>query len=250
MPLWAQENYEIQIYGSETVHPGQTMLELHNNFTITGRKQVVNGVYPSNHAWHETIELTQGLTSWSEVGFYVFTTYSPVYGYQWVGDHIRPRVRAPESWHWPVGASLSLEVGYQRARFSEDTWTWEIRPIIDKNLGKWYLSFNPTLDRSFHGPSVRDGLTFSPNAKASYKIAKRIDVGIEYYGGLGPLRGFNVLREQMQQILPSIDIDLGPSWELNFGVGVGVTQSTDHLLAKMIIGRRFNFGGHGSKKME
>ncbi len=24
-------------------------------------------------------------------------------GSQWVGDHIRPRVRVPESWHWPVG---------------------------------------------------------------------------------------------------------------------------------------------------
>ncbi len=250
LPLVAQDNYEVQVYGAETLAPGRTMVELHNNLTIGGGKKEVNGVYPSNHAWHETIEITQGLSSWSEVGFYIFTSCSPVYGCQWVGDHIRPRVRAPESWHWPVGASLSLEVGYQRARFSEDTWTWEIRPIIDKQLGKWYLSFNPTLDRSFHGPSVRDGLTFSPSAKASYKIAKRIDVGIEYYGGVGPLRGFNTLRDQMQQILPSVDIDLGPNWELNFGVGVGVTQSTDHLLAKMIIGHRFNFGSRESKKTQ
>ena len=199
LPLVAQDNYEVQVYGAETLAPGHTMVELHNNLTIGGGKKEVNGVYPTNHAWHETIEITQGLNSWSEVGFYIFTSCSPVYGCQWVGDHIRPRVRAPESWHWPVGASLSLEVGYQRARFSEDTWTWEIRPIIDKQMGKWYLSFNPTLDRSFHGPSVRDGLTFSPSAKASYKIAKRIDVGVEYYGGVGPLRGFNTLRDQMQQ---------------------------------------------------
>ena len=51
---------------------------------------------------------------------------------QWVGDHIRPRVRVPESWRWPVGVSLSTEVGYQRAVYSPDTWTWEIRPIVDK----------------------------------------------------------------------------------------------------------------------
>ena len=44
-----------------------------------------------------------------------------------------------------------------------------------------------------------------------------------------------------QQIVPTIDYDFGPNWEFNFGVGVGVTRSTDHLLVKMIIGRRFRF---------
>lgn len=46
------------------------------------------------------------------------------YGVQWVGDHIRPRVRVPTSWHWPVGVSLSTEIGYQRPVYSLDTWTW------------------------------------------------------------------------------------------------------------------------------
>jgi hypothetical protein len=60
-----------------------------------------------------------------------------------VGDHIRPRVHAPQKWHWPVGVSLSTEFGYQRAAFSPDTWTWEIRPIVDRKIGPWYLAFNP-----------------------------------------------------------------------------------------------------------
>jgi hypothetical protein len=223
------------------------MVELHSNLTISGQKNEINGVYPTRHAWHETVEITQGLNSWSEVGFYIFTTYSPVYGYQWVGDHIRPRVRAPETWHWPVGASLSMEFGYQRARFSEDTWTWEIRPIVDKDLGKWYLSFNPTLERSFHGPAVHDGVSFSPNFKAAYSVAKRIDLGLEYYGGLGPLSRFDPFRDQQQQFIPTIDVDFGPSWEFNFGVGLGVTHTTDHLLVKMIVGRRFSFSRHHTK---
>jgi len=68
-----------------------------------------------------------------------------------VGDHIRPRVAVPESWKWPVGVSLSAEFGYQRAVYSPDTFTPEIRPIVDKTLGRFYLCFNPVLDRSFHG---------------------------------------------------------------------------------------------------
>ena len=32
----AQDNYEIQVYGSDTVAPQTTMLELHSNFTVEG----------------------------------------------------------------------------------------------------------------------------------------------------------------------------------------------------------------------
>jgi spermidine dehydrogenase len=62
-----------------------------------------------------------------------------------------------------VGVSLSNEIGYQRRQYSVDTWTWEIRPIVDQKVGRWYWSLNPTLDRSFHGESVNQGVVFSPN---------------------------------------------------------------------------------------
>ncbi len=242
----AQGNYEIQVYPSETQEPGTTMIELHSNFTIEGSKGTVDGVYGTEHQLHETVEITQGITDWFETGFYIFTSANPNQGgWQWVGDHIRPRARVPENWHWPVGVSLSLEAGYQRHAFSPDTWTLEIRPIIDKQIQRWYLSFNPTLDRSFHGPSVRQGVVFSPNFKAGYDVTKKVNVGLEYYGDLGPLGNFDPLREQQQQIVPCVDLNLSSQWEFNFGVGVGVTHGTDHLIVKMILGRRF---GKASKK--
>jgi hypothetical protein len=158
-----------------------------------------------------------------------------------VGDHIRPRVRAPDSWHWPVGISISTEIGYQRAIFSADTWTWEIRPIVDKQWKSWYVAFNPALERSFHGPSVHEGVGFSPNFKVAYSLTRKLSAGLEYYGSLGPVFDFDPLAQQGQQIVPTLDYDFGPNWEFNFGVGVGATPSTDHLLVKMIVGRRFRF---------
>ena len=241
IPVRAQDNYEIQVYGSDLVAPGHTMVELHSNFTVDGSKQVTDGVLPSDHAEHETLEITQGINDWFETGFYVFTSIQPDGGWQWVGDHIRPRFRIPESWHWPVGVSLSQEIGYQRRDFSPDTWTWEIRPIVDKKIGRWYLSFNPALDRSFHGESVHQGVEFSPNAKVSYDFTKRIAGGFEYYAAYGSITGFDPLRDQQQQFFPTIDLDLGPDWEFNFGVGVGTTASTDHLIVKCIVGRRFSW---------
>ncbi|MEP6716701.1 MAG: hypothetical protein ABJC09_14110 [Terriglobia bacterium] len=241
---FAQDNYEIQVYGSETMAPGHTMVELHSNFTINGSKGVEDGLNPTNHALHETIEITQGINDWFETGFYIFTSYNPEKGgYGWVGDHIRPRVRVPESWKWPVGISLSAEFGYQRRQYSLDTWSLELRPIIDKQLGRWYLSFNPTIDRAFHGPGIAAGVTFSPNFKAGYDVTKKVNVGIEYYGSLGPVTGFDPIHDQQQQIIPAIDLNLSPDWEFNAGIGVGVTGATDHLIVKFIVGRRFNFGG-------
>jgi hypothetical protein len=237
----AQDNYEIQVYGVETVPAGHTMVEWHNNFTFEGSKTVEDGVLPTEHAWHETIEITHGFNDWFETGFYIFTSARNGEGWDWVGDHIRPRFRIPESWHWPVGVSLSNEIGYQRRAFSTDTWTWEIRPIIDQQYGKWYWSVNPTFDRAMVGTDVKLGFVFSPNAKISYNVTRRVAAGLEYYGSVGPATSFLPLKDQQHQFFPAVDLDLGPKWEFNFGVGVGVTGSTDHLIAKMILGYRFDF---------
>jgi len=157
-PSFGQGNYEIQVYGADTIPPGRTMVELHSKFTFEGFKTGYLDVLPDEHQEHETVEITQGWTSWFETGLYIFTNYGPYQGYKWVADHIRPRVRVPDKRHWPVGVSLSTEIGYQRPIFSADTWTWEIRPIVDKQWKSWYVAFNPALERSFHGPSVPQGV--------------------------------------------------------------------------------------------
>jgi hypothetical protein len=241
----AQDNYEIQVYSSDTVPPNTTMVEIHSNFTVDGSKQVINGVVPTNHAEHETLEITQGWTNWFETGFYVFSSIQPGGsgggGWQWVGDHIRPRIAVPASWHWPIGLSVSQEIGYQRRAFAEDSWDYELRPIIDKKIGPWYLDFNPTFDRSLHGLNVGKGWEFSPNVKVSFDFTKKIAGGFEYYGALGPVSNFDPISQQSQQIFPTIDLNLSPDWEFNFGVGVDVTNSADHLIVKCIVGRRFSW---------
>jgi len=249
-PAWlpllarAQGNYEIQVYGADTVPADNLMLELHSNYTVEGEKNTIDGVYPTNHQEHETLELTEGINSWSEVGFYVFTSEQDGHGVQWVGDHIRPRIRVPESWDWPVGVSLSTEIGYQRSVYSPDTWTWEIRPIIDKSLGRWYFAANPALERTLHGPDVNQSMGFAPSVKVSYDFTRIVSGGLEYYADYGRFDHFAPVHDQQQQVFVVTDLNVSPLWEINIGVGIGATASTDHLIVKAILGRRFDWGRH------
>jgi hypothetical protein len=235
---FAQDNYEIQVYPSELVAPDATMVELHSNYTARGSTLLLDAVRPTQGGFHETVEITHGFTPWLEIGFYVFNSISPGYGYNWVGDHIRPRISVPESMNLPVGLSLSAEIGYQRREYDQNTFSMELRPIIDKKIGNWYFSLNPTVDYSFVGSDANRGGIFSPNFKFSYDVNKKVALGIEYYGSLGPFSGFDPPALQQHQIVPSIDLNLSPDWEFNFGVAFGVTKSTDPLIFKMILGRR------------
>jgi hypothetical protein len=240
IPAQAQGNYEIQVYSYDTVEPGYTMVELHSNFTIDGSKTVQDGVLPTNHAEHESIEITHGFNDWSRWASTSLLPRGAGKACNGSATTLPARVH-PQEMELALGASLSNEIGYQRRKFSVHTWTWEIRPIADKQIGRWYFSLNPTLDRSFHGASVHQGVVFSQNFKFSYDFTEKITGGLEYYGSVGPVTGFSLLNQQQHQIFPAIDLNLSPKWEVNLGLGVGVTRSTDHLIAKMILGYRFDF---------
>ena len=239
-PVLAQENYEIQVYPSVTVPRGVTMFELHSNYTTKRLHSRLRpkAMLPTNHALHETLEITHGFSDWSELGFYWFTAVPDKGRYQWVGTHIRPRFRVPDSWHWPIGVSLSQEIGYARAQFSPDTWTYELRPIIDKQMGPWYVSLNPVLGKSLRGPNSSQAFDFTPNVDLGYDVTHRINLSVEYYGATGTIKRIEPLAEQEHQLFLATNLDFGPEWEFNFGYGTALTAGGDKSIVKMILGRR------------
>ena len=242
MPASAQDNYEIQVYPGFTVPRGVTMLELHSNFTSRGGLDD-GPLFGSNHALHETIEITHGFTDYFELGFYHFMSIQPKGGLQYVGNHIRPRFAVPERLHWPVGLSLSQEIGYSRSAFGADTWTWEVRPIIDKSAGRFYFALNPVLGFVLDGPD-KGSPEFAPQAQIGFDLTPKLNVALEYYGATGTLAKAEALNTLPQYLFPSLNIDFGPDWEFNVGTGIPLTSVTDRVVLKMIMGRRFG----GSKK--
>ena len=106
----AQGNFEIQVYGAETVEPGRTMIELHSNVTVLGTTRTIDGVRPTRRAWHETFEVAQGFTPWFETALYLFTSGQPDQGWEFVGTHVRPRVRIPTVIVKPPSATSARQV--------------------------------------------------------------------------------------------------------------------------------------------
>lgn len=239
--LVAQENYEIQVYGSQTQAKKSSIFELHSNYTFAGQKDVVKGVRPSYHSLHETIEVTTGLTNNFELGFYLFMNHTEGYGYKVIGTHIRPRIMAPQKWHLPVGLSLSLEFGYQSQQYSTERWNLEIRPIIDKQLGNLYLSFNPTMGVALDGVDNDSRPVFEPNLKASYNVSKKTSLGFEYYGSLGAINEFEDPADQSHALFLAYDLAGNKDWELNIGPGWGLSKATDGFVFKVLVGRRIQW---------
>ena len=243
LPVWllAQDNYEIQVYGAQTQEKNTTMFELHSNFTFNGEKAMIDGVIPSNHALHETLEITQGITDNFEIGAYMFTNYTPGHGYRIIGTHIRPRIMAPEKWKLPVGLSLSAEIGYQSPEYADQTWNFELRPIIDKQWKKLYVAFNPAFGIVLKSAYTNSIPTFEPNIKAAYNFFKNLALGIEYYGSMGPVNAIQSLPQQNQALFAAADMLNNPHWEFNVGAGFGLTPATDGFVFKIILGRHISW---------
>jgi hypothetical protein len=64
---------------------------------------------------------------------------------------------------------------------------------------------------------------------------------VEYYTDLGPLQNFLPVNEQQHNIYAVVDFKVG-RFDVNAGLGYGLTPGSDRLMAKMIIGTDLNDG--------
>ena len=105
-------------------------------------------------------------------------------------------------------------------------------------MGRWYASVNPTLERALRGSGTNLGFEFSPNVATGVNVTPKVNLGVEYYGAVGPIRRFDPVSQQQHQLYAVVNLNVGPDWEINAGVGQALTSSGDRRLIKLILGRR------------
>jgi hypothetical protein len=231
--LSARAADEIQVYNAEIAKIGQWTFQLHSNYAFIGRKEpdFPGGLVP-NHALQGTGEWAYGITDWWEMGFYTpyavdqeLTPYSNAI-------KIRQLFVIPNAAEREFFYGVNFEFSYAMPQFLDTRWLIEMRPIVGWRKGDYEFIINPIVD---FGIGQNGGADFAPAARFARNLGENFAVGFEYYTDLGRPQDRLPFNEQQHNLYAVVDFKIG-RFDVNAGVGYGLTHGSDRLMAKMIIG--------------
>jgi hypothetical protein len=231
----AVDPFEIQVYDGTANQRGGAGLELHVNYWATGHGGAQPPELPLRGQLHATFEPSYGVTSFWELGGYLQTALRSDGGYDYAGIKLRSKFVTPPGWdeHWRLG--VNLELSLLPTAYDANRWGTEIRPIVAWESKDWLFALNPILDQALAGPDASDGPSFEPAFKGARK-AGPVALGIEYYADFGPLSSPMPWRAQEQYLYEVLDLLSLPQFELNAGVGEGLTAASAGIIVKAIFG--------------
>lgn len=228
---------EIQVYMDDMSAPGQFGVDVHNNFVPSGAKTPgYAGEQPPHHVYRLTPEFYYGLSKTVELGLYILTTRAPDGSFHNDGAKVRVKYIAPHDpdtgWFW----GANLEVGRTSLRVSETPWNAELKGILGYRTGPWTFAVNPNLDWSISkggGP-----VTLDIDAKVAYAVTPKTQLGFETYNELGPLSRIQALNRNSKTLYAVVDHEF-EKFDLNAGIGRGLTSEADRWTIKFIVGTHF-----------
>ena len=219
----AQDEFEIQVYDSETAKRGEPGLEVHvNEHTYT----------TASEQTHVTFEPHYGLSDWIELGGYFQTAITSAPDLEYAGVKLRAKLRWPRRvWCDRLGLSVNFEVSDVPAQFEPNVWGSEVRLIADLRVGRYYASVNPIVDTDLEG-SQSGRPQFQPAAKLGVSVNTAVMLGVEGYAAFGPFSSLG--SEDVLRGFAVADLR-GSWWDLNVGIGASHGIG-DHPVGKLIFG--------------
>jgi hypothetical protein len=234
----AVDFYEIQIYTTDTTPKNTLEIELHSNSVTTATgTEAHHQLNP--YQIHETIEATYGLTPHIEVGQYFATAKLGNGNYEYAGSRTKCHFGLAMTDSWPFRIGGNVELDYMRRAAEENPLTLELRPIIQRRLGKLWIVANLAFAKPFRGPGTHKGMTFAPSGEITYDLFEWVSPGLEYYGDMGAVQHFPSVQDQQHFVVPVLNFHFLPQLELNLGVGLGVTRASNGAFVKSIVGWGF-----------
>jgi len=231
---------EIQVYNAEIAEVGQWTFEQHLNYILQGRTrpEFPGGLIP-NHSLNGTPELAYGVTEGWELGFYAPFAVDSRGQFLSDGVKIRTLFVTPHASQRNFFYGVNLELSYSTPEFSQTRFGIEVRPIVGVRNSDWQFIVNPIVDI---GLGDKGQVDFAPAARLARKLGEDFFVGLEHYSELGEIGRFLPLREQQHTLFAVTDFKLG-KFDINLGIGCGLTPGSDRLVAKTIIGYAFPVPG-------
>jgi hypothetical protein len=225
------------VYLDDLSEPGQFGVDVHNNYALSAtRASAYQGEQAPRHVLRVTPEFYYGLTRNLELGVYVLTTRSAAGDIHYDGGKIRLKYIAPHDAAQGVFWGVNLEVGSTDLRVSEKRRNAELKGIFGYRTGPWLLAVNPNLDWS---PSRGGGAAaLGLDGKLGYALSDKTTVGLESYNELGSPRRIDGFNQNPKAIYAVIDQEIG-RFDINAGLGRGLSPVGDRWVAKVIVGTHF-----------
>ena len=235
----ARATDEIQVYNAGIAAPGQFTIQQHLNYVPLGVKDPpFPGGLISNNSINGTPEFAYGVTDWWEVGLYLPFA---IKDQQFLSDSFKLRTLfvSPNAEKRDFFYGINFEFSNTTPKFSQSRFGLEIRPIIGVRNADYEFIVNPIVDISFGKYGEAD---FTPAARVARKLGPDLFAGLEYYADFGEIGNFAKLAEQQHTLFAVTDFKLGV-FDVNFGVGYGLTPASDRFVVKTIVGYAFPVPG-------
>jgi hypothetical protein len=237
---------EIQVYNAGIAEVGQFTIQQHLNYIPLGvKEQPFPGGLISHDSINGTPEFAYGITDWWEVGLYLPFA---IQDQKFYSDAFKLRTLfvSPHAERQNFFYGVNFEFSNETPAFAQTRFAMEIRPIIGVRNETYEFIVNPIVDIGFGKYGEAD---FAPAARVARKFGPDLYAGFEYYADFGKIGDFKPLTEQQHTLFAVTDFKLGV-FDVNFGVGYGLTPVSDRWVVKTIIGYAFPVPGSKSGASE
>ena len=228
---------EIQVYDAAIAPTGAFNLTLHNNFTPSGSMSpaFAGGIVP-DHSLNGVAEWAYGVAPWLEGGLY-FPLYSITRDASvlYNGFKLRSLFVTPDAAKREFFYGVNFEFSFNTAHWDARPYTSEIRGIVGVHVGRFDFIFNPIVDNSWNGVSR---LEVVPETRVAMALSGTYKVALEEYDDFGRISHLLPAARQSHQLFGVLDVNT-PLVGIEFGVGAGLTEASDHWVLKLILSRDF-----------
>jgi hypothetical protein len=230
--------WEFEVYPYATEGPGVIELETDNAVVTNGHSEggegTAAGAFRSQGMWYNQYELTYGLTDRIEAAAYLNMAQPSGHGYWYAGSKYRLRGHLFDEETLPVNLGWYVELEWHKTpQFDTDELELELRPIIEKDLGRFSIMLNPTFEKPiFIGPDKNKGFEFGYSAGLYYRWMRELSPGLEFYGAPGNIDDNDPLHQQQHYIFPVLWGAFHNGIEYNLGPGFGLTRGSDRVIVK------------------
>jgi hypothetical protein len=238
----AKATDEIQVYNAGIAAPGQFTIQQHLNYVALGLKDPpFPGGLVSNHSLNGTPEFAYGVTDWWEVGLYLPFEIQDQKFYS-NAFKLRTLFVSPHADQRDFFYGVNFELSNETPEFAQTRFALEIRPIIGVRNAEYEFIVNPILDIGFGKYGETD---FAPAARLARNLGHDLFVGLEYYADFGKIGDFPKFADQQHTLFAVTDFKLGV-FDVDLGIGYGLTPASDRFVVKGIFGYAFPVPGGNS----